>query len=61
MPDRPMSPPPRSPLKLITLIFSLAIFPLRMSARRPAAMPTAEAPPAPSCVCIHGMTHGVVW
>src|SRR5689334_14161355 len=60
MPPMPMSPAPRSPEKLITLIFSSLILPLRLSARRPAAMPTAEEPPAPSCVCIHGTIHGVV-
>src|SRR5258707_14644312 len=60
MPPMPISPAPRSPEKLMTLIFSSLILPLRLSARRPAAMPTAEEPPAPSCVCIHGTIHGVV-
>src|SRR2546425_9384137 len=60
MPPIPISPAPRSPEKLITLIFSSLIFPLRLSARRPAAMPTADEPPAPSCVCIHGTIHDVV-
>src|SRR5262249_33380043 len=57
MPPMPISPAPRSPEKLITLIFSSLILPLRLSARRPAAIPTAEEPPAPSCVCIHGTIH----
>src|SRR3989304_10356 len=60
MPPMPMSPAPRSPEKLMTLIFSSLILPLRLSARRPAAMPTAEEPPAPSWVCIHGTIQGVV-
>src|SRR6266498_4363215 len=60
MPPMPMSPAPRSPEKLMTLIFSSLIFPLRLSARRPAAMPTADEPPAPSWVCIHGTIQGVV-
>src|SRR5919106_2896008 len=60
MPPIPISPAPRSPEKLMTLIFSSWILPLRLSARRPAAMPTADEPPAPSCVCIQGTIHGVV-
>src|SRR5438034_11104527 len=60
MPPIPISPAPRSPEKLMTLIFSSLIFPLRLSARRPAAMPTADEPPAPSWVCIHGTIQGVV-
>src|SRR5262249_24029042 len=60
IPDSPMSPPPMSPQKEITLIFSWAILPLRISARSPAAIPTADDPPAPSWVCIQGTSHGVV-
>src|SRR5438093_12327903 len=60
MPPIPISPAPRSPEKLMTLIFSSLILPLRLSARRPAAIPTADEPPAPSWVCIQGTIHGVV-
>jgi hypothetical protein len=37
-------PPPKSPEKSITLIFYFGIFPLILSAFRPAAIQTAEAP-----------------
>src|ERR1051326_6296992 len=60
MPPIPISPAPRSPEKLMMLIFSCLILPFLWSARMPAAMPTVEAPPAPSCVYIHGTIHGVV-
>src|SRR2546430_17465226 len=56
----PMSAPPPSPQNAITLIGSAFILPLRMSALRPAAGPSAAEPDEPSCVCIHGTTHGVV-
>src|SRR2546428_11319723 len=56
----PMSAPPPSPQNAITLIGSAFILPLRMSALRPAAVPSAAEPDEPSCVCIHGTTHGVV-
>ncbi len=56
----PMSAPPPSPQKAMTLIASDFILPLRMSAFRPAAVPSAAEPDDPSCVCIHGTTHGVV-
>ena len=39
---------------------SSAILPFRRSARTAAAVPIAEEPPAPSCVCIQGMIQGVV-
>src|SRR5438874_13140303 len=56
----PMSAPPPSPQNAITLIGSAFILPFRMSALRPAAVPSAAEPEEPSCVCIHGTTHGVV-
>src|SRR2546426_4589321 len=52
----PMSAPPPSPQNAITLIGSAFILPLRMSALRPAAVPSAAEPDEPSCVCIHGTT-----
>ena len=60
MPLSPMSAPPPSPQKAMTLIGSDFILPLRMSALRPAEVPSAAEPEEPSCVCIHGTTHGVV-
>ena len=57
---RPMSAPPPSPQKAMTLIGSDFILPFFMSALRPAAVPSAAEPEEPSCVCIHGTTHGVV-
>ena len=60
MAPRPMSAPPPSPQNAMTLIFSSFILPLRMSTLSPAAVPSAAEPDAPSCVCIHGTTHGVV-
>ncbi len=56
----PMSAPPPSPQNAMTLIFSFFSLPLRISTLRPAAVPSAADPEAPSCVCIHGTTHGVV-
>src|SRR5215468_4538249 len=56
----PMSAPPPSPQNAMTLIGSAFILPFRMSALRPAAVPSAAEPDEPSCVCIHGTTHGVV-
>src|SRR2546428_11304568 len=56
----PMSAPPPSPQNAITLIGSAFILPLRISALRPAAVPSPAEPYQPSCVCIHGTTHGVV-
>jgi hypothetical protein len=44
----------------MTLIFSFFSLPLRMRTLSPAAVPSAAEPDAPSCVCIHGTTHGVV-
>src|SRR5919205_1012873 len=58
--DRPISAPPPSPQKAITLIGSSLSLPLRISTFRPAAAPSAAEPAAPSWVCIHGTTHGVV-
>jgi hypothetical protein len=60
MAPSPMSAPPPSPQNAMTLIDSDFIFPLRMSAFRPAAVPSAAEPEDPSCVCIHGTTQGVV-
>src|SRR5688500_5711227 len=56
----PMSAPPPSPQKAMTLIFSFLSLPLRIRTLRPAAVPRAAVPDAPSWVCIHGTTHGVV-
>jgi hypothetical protein len=56
----PMSAPPPSPQNAITLIFSSLILPLRMRTLSPAAVPSAAEPAAPSWVCIHGTTQGVV-
>ena len=56
----PMSAPPPSPQNAMTLIFSFFSLPLRMRTLSPAAVPSAAEPEAPSCVCIHGTTHGVV-
>ncbi len=58
--ERPMSAPPPSPQKAMTLIGSWANLPLRMSTLSPAAAPSAAEPAEPSWVCIHGTTHGVV-
>src|SRR5262245_29698712 len=55
----PMSAPPPSPQKAMTLIGSAFIFPLVISAFRPAAVPRAAEPEEPSWVCIHGTTQGV--
>src|SRR5207247_5206316 len=55
-----MSPPPRSPQNAMALIGSSLILPFRFNARKPAAIPTADEPPAPSWVCIQGTIHGVV-
>src|SRR6266567_9491986 len=60
MAPRPMSAPPPSPQKAMTLIGSSVSLPLRMSTFKPAEAPSAAEPAAPSCVCIHGTTHGVV-
>ena len=60
MAPSPMSAPPPSPQKAMTLIGSAFIFPFFMSDLRPAAVPSAAEPDEPSCVCIHGTTHGVV-
>src|SRR3989338_4429899 len=60
MAPMPMSAPPPSPQKAMTLIFSSLILPFRMRTLRPAAVPSAADPAAPSCVCIHGTTQGVV-
>src|SRR5437660_517976 len=60
MAPRPISAPPPSPQKAMTLIFSFGNFPLRISTFSPAEVPSAADPAAPSCVCIHGTTHGVV-
>src|SRR5881628_390049 len=57
---RPMSAPPPSPQKAMTLIGSVFILPFRMSAFSPAAVPSAADPEDPSWVCIHGTTQGVV-
>ena len=55
-----MSAPPPSPQKAMTLIGSDFILPFFISALSPAAVPSAAEPEEPSCVCIHGTTHGVV-
>jgi hypothetical protein len=55
-----MSAPPPSPQNAMTLIFSFLSLPLRMRTLSPAAVPSAADPDAPSCVCIHGTTQGVV-
>ena len=60
MPLRPMSAPPPSPQNAMTLMGSDFILPFVMSAFSPAAVPSAAEPDEPSCVCIHGTTHGVV-
>src|SRR6266568_652778 len=60
MAPRPMSAPPPSPQKAMTLIGSDFILPFFMSALRPAAVPSAAEPEEPSWVCIHGTTQGVV-
>src|ERR1700738_3327456 len=60
MAERPMSAPPPSPQKAMTLIGSSASLPLRISTLSPAAAPSAAEPAEPSWVCIHGTTHGVV-
>src|SRR5438105_4840276 len=60
MAESPMSAPPPSPQKAMTLMGSSLIFPLRMSALRPAAVPSAAEPLDPSCVCIQGTTHEVL-
>ena len=60
MEDTPMSAPPPSPQKAITLIGSSFILPLRIRARSAAAVPVAAEPEEPSWVCIHGTTHGVL-
>jgi hypothetical protein len=57
---RPMSAPPPSPQNAMTLMGSAFILPFFMSAFRPADVPRAAEPEEPSCVCIHGTTHGVV-
>src|SRR5713101_10036026 len=60
MADNPISAPPPSPQNAMTLIGSSASLPLRISTLSPAAAPRAAEPAEPSCVCIHGTTHGVV-
>ena len=60
MAPRPMSAPPPSPQKAMTLIGSDFILPFFMRALRPAAVPSAAEPEEPSWVCIHGTTQGVV-
>ena len=58
--ERPMSAPPPSPQKAITLIGSSLIFFFLISARSAAAAPSAAEPLEPSCVCIHGTTQAVL-
>jgi hypothetical protein len=60
MADNPISAPPPSPQKAMTLIGSDFIFPLRMRAFKAAAVPSAAEPEEPNWVCIQGTTHGVV-
>ena len=60
MAPRPMSAPPPSPQKAMTLMGSSFIAPLRICTRKAAAAPSAAEPELPSCVCIHGTPHGVV-
>src|SRR5207249_9702707 len=57
----PMSAPPPSPHKAMTLMGSAFIFPFFMSTLSPAAVPSAAEPEEPSWVCIQGTTHGVVY
>src|SRR6266542_3359009 len=57
MAARPMSAPPPSPQKAMTLIGSVFILPFFMSDLRPAAVPRAAEPEEPSWVCIQGTTH----
>ena len=57
--EMPMSAPPPSPQKAMTLIGSSFIFPFSISALRPAAVPVAADPDEPSWVCIQGTTQGV--
>src|SRR5438132_11841707 len=57
---KPISAPPPSPQKAMPLIGSSLSLPLRMSTFKPAAAPRAAEPAAPSWVCIHGTTQGVV-
>ena len=56
----PISAPPPSPQKAITLMGSFLILPFRMSAFRAAAVPSAADPLLPSWVCIQGITHEVL-
>ena len=60
MAPMPMSAPPPSPQKAMTLMGSVFILPFFMRDLSPAAVPSAAEPDDPSCVCIHGTTHGVV-
>ena len=60
MAPSPMSAPPPSPQKAMTLMGSAFIFPFFMSTLSPAAVPSAAEPEEPSWVCIQGTTHGVV-
>ncbi len=60
MPARPMSAPPPSPQKAITLIGSSFILPFRISTLSAADAPSAAEPEEPSCVCIQGTTHEVL-
>src|ERR1700694_1750489 len=56
----PLSAPPPSPQKAMTLIGSVFILPFVLNALRPAEVPSAAEPDEPSWVCIHGTTQGVV-
>src|SRR6202043_3462793 len=56
----PISAPPPSPQKAITLIGSFFILPLRISDFRAADVPSAADPLLPSWVCIQGRTHDVL-
>src|SRR5437867_3791826 len=57
---RPMSAPPPSPQNAMTLMGSAFILPFLINDFSAAAVPSAAEPEEPSCVCIHGTTHGVV-
>ena len=56
---RPMSAPPPSPQKAMTLMGSSFMKPLRIWTRNAAAAPSALEPELPSCVCIQGTPQGV--
>ena len=60
MAERPMSTPPPSPQKAMTLMGSCGILPFRMSTFKAAAVPRPADPEEPSWVCIQGTTQEVL-